>query len=70
MKRILKYTIGWDIDRKEGYLTIIDENETSYFFGKLPLPEFQILVDMLKEKKVYIDNKKWLISGWEDPEHP
>jgi hypothetical protein len=69
MKKILKYTIGWDIDGKEGYLTIIDETQTSHVFSKLPLPEFHILAVMLKEKNVFIDNNKWVIGGWEKGEH-
>ena len=69
MKRIIKYTIGWDMEGKEGYLTAIDETQTSHIFGKLPHSEFQILIDMLNQNKVFIDNNKWIISGWEDKEH-
>ena len=69
MKRIIKYTIGWDIAGKEGYFTAIDETQTSHIFGKLPQTEFQILIDMLSQSKVFIDNNKWIISGWEMGEH-
>jgi hypothetical protein len=65
MKRIIKYTIGWDIEGKEGYFTALDETQTSHAFGKLPQSEFHILIDMLKQSKVFIDNNKWIISGWE-----
>ena len=69
MKRIIKYTIGWDIVGKEGYLTAIDETQTSHVFGKLPQTEFQILINMLNQSKVFIDNNKWIISGWDKEEH-
>jgi hypothetical protein len=69
MKRIIKYTIGWDIEGKEGYFTAIDETEKSHIFGKIPPSEFHILVDMLKERNVFIDNNKWIISGWESEKH-
>ena len=69
MKRIIKYTIGWDIVGKEGYLTAIDETQTSHVFGKLPQAEFQILINMLNQSKVFIDNNKWIISGWDKEEH-
>jgi hypothetical protein len=36
MKRIIKYTIGRDIEGKEGYFTAIDKTQTSHIFGKLP----------------------------------
>jgi hypothetical protein len=65
MKQILTYTIGWDINAKQGYLTAIDEDQDSHAFGQLSLGEFRILYDLLKENKVYIDNKHWVISGWE-----
>ncbi len=65
MKRIIKYTIGWDMEAKEGYLTAIDETQTSHVFGKLPPAEFHILINLLKENKVFIDSNKWVISGWE-----
>lgn len=65
MKRILHYTIGWDTQSKEGYLTAIDEDLVSHAFGKLSQDEFKILFDLLKEDKVYIDSNKWIISGWE-----
>jgi hypothetical protein len=65
MKQIIKYTIGWDMEGKEGYLTAIDETHTTHAFGKLPQSEFQILIDMLNQNKVFIDNNKWIISGWE-----
>ena len=32
--------MGWDMESKEGYLTAIDETQTSYVFGKLPQSEF------------------------------
>ena len=69
MKRIIKYTIGCDIVGKEGYLTAIDETQTSHVFGKLPQTEFQILINMLNQSKVFIDNNKWIISGWDKEEH-
>ena len=69
MKQIIKYTIGWDMEGKEGYLTAIDETQTSHVFGKLPQSEFQILIDMLNQNKVFIDNNKWIISGWDKEEH-
>ena len=69
MKRIIKYTIGWDIVGKEGYFTAIDETQTSHVFGKLPQTEFQILINMLNQSKVFIDNNKWIISGWDKEEH-
>jgi hypothetical protein len=69
MKRIIKYTIGWDMEGKEGYFTAIDETQISHIFGKLPQTEFQILIDMLNQSKVFIDNNKWIISGWEIDEH-
>ena len=69
MKRIIKYTIGWDIVGKEGYLTAIDETQTSHVFGQLPQTEFQILINMLNQSKVFIDNNKWIISGWDKEEH-
>ena len=57
------------MEGKEGYLTAIDETQTSHVFGKLPQSEFQILIDMLNQSKVFIDNNKWIISGWEREEH-
>ena len=57
------------MERKEGYLTAIDETQTSHVFGKLPQSEFQILVDMLNQSKVFIDNNKWIISGWDEEGH-
>ena len=69
MKKIIKYTIGWDMEGKEGYFTAIDEVQTSHVFGKLSQTEFHILIDMLNQRKVYIDNNKWIISGWEGEEH-
>jgi hypothetical protein len=65
MKRIVKYTLGWDMEGKEGYLTAIDETQTSHIFGKLHQLEFQLLINMLNQKKVFIDNNKWIISGWD-----
>jgi hypothetical protein len=65
MKRILNYTIGWDINQKKGYLTAVDEDSDSHAFGNLNQEEFRILYDLLKEDKVYIDNKHWFVSGWD-----
>ena len=69
MKQIIKYTVGWDMASKEGYITLVDETQKSYVFGKMPPPEFHLLVEMLKENKVFIDNNNWIISGWEKEEH-
>lgn len=66
MKQIVKYTLGWDTLAKEGYLTAIDETLASHIFSKLPPLEFQILINVLKEKKVFIDGNKWIISGWDE----
>lgn len=64
MKKILSYTIGWDIKSKQGYMTAIDEDDTSHAFADISQDELRMLVDMLKEHKVYIDNSKWIIGGW------
>lgn len=64
MKRILTYTIGWDTETKQGYLTVIDESQTTHALANLSLNEVKILVDLLKENSVLIDQNNWLISGW------
>lgn len=67
MKKVLSYTIGWDTQAKEGYLTAVDEDSVSHAFGHLSHEEFRILYDLLKEDKVFIDNSHWFIGGWENP---
>lgn len=71
MKRILTYTIGWDTEAKRGYLTVVDEDQTTHALSNLPLDELKILVDLLKENSVFIDQNNWVIIGWhsELPSH-
>lgn len=66
MKRILSYTIGWDLQAKQGYLTAIDDGQATHALANLSMTEFKILVDILKENDVFIDQNNWLISGWKD----
>ncbi len=66
VKKIISYSIGWDSQNKQGYLTTVDEQKQTHAFGKLGLEEFKLLHDMLKEANVFIDNNKWLICGWEE----
>jgi hypothetical protein len=64
MKRIIDYTLAWDSSNKLGYFTAIDEQNQSHVFSKLCLGEFEILLGLLKENRVYIDNNKWIVTGW------
>ncbi len=64
MKKILTYTLAWDINKKQGYLTVIDEENASNVFGNLSKEEFSIVQDLLKEEEVFIDSNKWIVAGW------
>jgi hypothetical protein len=64
MKRIVDYNMAWDSQAKLGYFTAIDEQQQSHIFENLSQAEFSLLQGMLKENRVYIDQNRWIITGW------
>ena len=64
MKKIISYTLGWDTERKQGYLSLVDETNQTHAFGNLNSEEFVLISQMLKENRVHIDNNQWIIAGW------
>lgn len=64
MKRILNYILAWDYDKKTGYLTATDEDAGSHVFADLGKDEFKIMLDLMKEEKVFIDRSNWIVAGW------
>lgn len=69
MKKVIAYTLGWDTERKQGYLTLVDEYSQTHAFGELSAEEFAMLTQMLKENRVCIDNNHWIITGWNPDTH-
>ncbi|MFN8357967.1 MAG: hypothetical protein U0Y10_26130 [Spirosomataceae bacterium] len=70
MKKIISYTLGWDTEHKQGYLTVLDESQQTHVFGNLTTEEFALLSQMLKENRVYIDQTQWIVVGWRPETHP
>lgn len=65
MKKVKSYTAGWDAENKQGYLTVLDDDNNNHFLSKLERDEFSLLLQMLKEEQdVFIDQNNWLVSGW------
>lgn len=64
MKRIQSYTIGWDIIKKEGYLTLTDENQQNHSYGQLSLEEMALLQSFLNQETLHLDSQQWLIAKW------
>jgi hypothetical protein len=64
MKRIRSYTLGWDTVNKEGYISIVDENDKRHVFKKIATQEFSMMLMMLQRGDAFLDNQNWLISGW------
>jgi len=65
MIQVQKYTIGWDMVNKVGYLTIFDETGKEHVFSHLTLQEISFLREMLNHRKVHIDPQQWLVAGWD-----
>lgn len=66
MKRIKSYTVGWDTKNKQGYVSLIDEQEGRHLFDKIPNSEFSMILLLLKENQLFLDNQNWLIAGWNE----
>lgn len=66
MKRIKSYTVGWDTKNKQGYVSLIDEQEGRHLFDKIPNNEFSMILLLLKENQLFLDNQDWLIAGWNE----
>lgn len=64
MKRIIKYTFGWDLVAKKGYLTLIDESGDSHAFKDLNEKELHFLSNNLGTRIAHIDHNHWII--WEE----
>ena len=65
MKRIKSYTLGWNTAQKEGFITRTDESQKDYPFEKVSLEEMVLIQKLLYQKEAYLDEQKWIISGWD-----
>jgi hypothetical protein len=68
MKRIKSYTLGWDTEHKQGYINLVDEDDQKQMLSKIPTQEFSMMLMLLARGDVFIDDQKWIISGW-NPEN-
>ncbi|MFN3849782.1 MAG: hypothetical protein ACK4NY_10150 [Spirosomataceae bacterium] len=64
MKRIKFYTLGWDTQNKEGYLSLTDESDEKHLLSRISTHEFSMMLLMLHQGDVFWDNQNWLITGW------
>ena len=67
MKRIKSYTLGWNTAQKEGYITLTDESQKDHSFEKVSLEEMVLIQKLLYQEEAYLDEQKWIISGWDKP---